>query len=118
MSYDLQWEHHNHHLNKQLESFLKSKDFFDVTIVCDGKKQIKGHKVILAAGSEVFRNMLKDSNSSTTVYLRGVDSEEFSYLLKFLYSGSVTLPENMVMSKCIYRHVFFNDFLFFRFQTC
>ena len=32
----------------------EEQNFFDVTLACDGGHQIKAHKVILSAGSEVF----------------------------------------------------------------
>jgi hypothetical protein len=37
--------------------------FFDVTLACEDKQKIEAHKVILAASSPVFRELLKDTKN-------------------------------------------------------
>ena len=79
------------------QKFLENGEHSDVTIVCDDDKQLKLHKVILASCSETFNKMFSsNTSSSTTVYLRGVESRPMKLLVKFMYAGSITVPEIML----------------------
>ena len=71
-----------------LKELQQSKKFCDVTLVCDDQKQLKAHKFILSACSSVFKNMFENGDStSSTIYLRGIKSQDMDSVLQFLYLG-------------------------------
>merc|ERR1712227_1167639 len=50
-----------------------SDELTDVTLVCDDKKQFKGHKVVLSACSTVFKSIINNlPQNNSVIYLRGV----------------------------------------------
>ena len=80
-----------------LKELQQSKKFCDVTLVCDDQKQLKAHKFILSACSSVFKNMFENGDStSSTIYLRGVKSQDMDSVLQFLYLGETTIHQNSV----------------------
>ena len=61
-------------------------EFFDVTLVCEGNKQILVHKVVLASSSVVLSDLLKSNkHSSPLIYLRGIKVATLSSLIDFIY---------------------------------
>ena len=78
-------------------SFRKDGDFADVTLACEDGNQMEAHKVILAASSPFFRNLLKrNTHNHPLIYMRGVKSEDLSALITFLYSGEVFVKQENV----------------------
>ena len=75
----------------------KENDFADVTLACEDGKQVEAHKVILAASSPFFQNLLKrNKHSHPLIYMRGVKSEVMLAILDFLYFGEANLfQENL-----------------------
>merc|ERR1712129_330174 len=69
-------------------------DFSDVTLVSDDDKHMKANKVILAASSSVFRNIIKSNKHPyPVIFLRGFKSCYLEYLLDFIYLGEVKVPQ-------------------------
>ena len=87
---------HSLHVAKQFTDFFNNEELSDVTLVCDGDKQVKAHKVILAANSHSFHKMFINNPTCTVAFMRGVHEEDMVSLIKFMYSGSVPLNENTV----------------------
>ena len=78
-------------------SFRKDKDFADVTLACEDGNQMEAHKVILAASSPFFQNLLKrNTHNHPLIYMRGVKSEDLSALITFLYSGEAFVKQENV----------------------
>ena len=47
-----------------------------MTLACEDGQQVEAHKVILAASSPFFQNLLqKNTHSHPLIYMRGVESE-------------------------------------------
>ena len=44
-------------------------NFTDVTFLCEGKKFIKAHKIILAAASPTFYELLKENSDEHTTII-------------------------------------------------
>ena len=83
----LKWENHEQNRTSTLKSLLENEDFLDVTIACDDD-QIYAHKVILAAASPLFRNILKrNPHSHPLLYLRGTTTKDMKAIFNFIYSG-------------------------------
>ena len=67
--------------------------FSDVTLVCGDGKQIKAHRVILSSCSSFFKEVLiQNHHQHLLLYLKGVDIEDMKYLMKFIYTGEVEVP--------------------------
>jgi hypothetical protein len=57
-------------------------EFADATLACEDGQQIEAHKVILAASSPFFPNLLKRKRHPyPLIYMRGIKSENPSGLL-------------------------------------
>ena len=94
--YSLMWKYFPDHVRSILQNMMESDDLTDVTIMCADQIQFKTHKVILSACSEVFKDIIKSSNSmpSSVIYLRGIHSTEMKSLLEFMYLGQATLDQD------------------------
>ena len=67
-------------------------DFTDVTLACEDDHQVEAHKVILAASSPFFRNMLKrNKHAHPLIYMRGIKLEDLEAIVDFLYYGEANI---------------------------
>ena len=75
-----------------LGDVLSSGEHSDVKIVCQDKRVLHAHKLILIAGSQLFKELLSstDKNQSTILFLRGVEYEDMKHVLDFLYLGQTS----------------------------
>ena len=55
----LQWNDFKENAISAFGSLKDDQDFSDVTLVCEDGQQVEAHKVILAASSPFFQNLLK-----------------------------------------------------------
>ena len=85
---------------KGMEELFNSEQLCDVTIKL-GERQIRAHRVVLAAVSPYFRAMftskMKESDDSD-ITMREVDEDIFLSLIKFIYSHSVVICVDNVQS--------------------
>ena len=90
--YNLNWDTYSDHLRQMLHNMLKSTELTDVTLICDDKKQLEAHKIVLSACSSVFRTIINDlPKKSSVIYLRGIKSQDMESILEFMYLGVATL---------------------------
>ena len=69
-------------------------DFTDVTLACDDNHQVVAHKVILAAASSFFSEILKaNRHPHPLIYLRGVKGRCLDSVLDFIYHGEVNIEK-------------------------
>ena len=65
----------------------------DVTLVCNDRVKISAHKIVLCAGSTLFRDFFVANNHShPLLFLKGVNQDQLVPLLQFLYYGEVKIP--------------------------
>ena len=77
-----------------LADLRNDNDFLDVTLVCDGDKQIQAHKVVLASFSSFFKSLLRNNpHQHPLIYLKGLDMEDLQAIISFIYTGEVTVGE-------------------------
>ena len=63
-------------------------EFTNVTLVTDGGKTIKAHKVVLSAFSPFFKSILiNNPHQHPLLYMRGVKWEDMRAILDFIYLG-------------------------------
>ena len=55
----LKWNDFQANLNTAFGGLRSDTDFCDVTLACEDGQQLEAHKVILAASSPFFQNMLR-----------------------------------------------------------
>ena len=92
--YTLTWHTYSDHLKNMMKELMMNEGFSDVTLVTEDKKQIKAHTNILSACSPVFKDILKkDRNSSSIMYLRGIQYSELESIIQFIYLGEATFYE-------------------------
>ena len=77
------------------KDLLEDEHFTNVTLVTDGNKQIKAHKVILSAFSPFFRELLVNNpHQHPLVYLYGIAWADLEAVVEFLYLGEASVKEN------------------------
>ena len=72
---------------------LEDEHFTNVTLVTEGNKQIKAHKVVLSTFSPFFRELLigNPHHQHPLVYLRGVKYEHLQSMVNFIYLGQTKI---------------------------
>ena len=92
--YSLAWQTYSDHLKSMMKELMMNDEFSDVTLVTEDNKQMKANISILSVCSPVFRDILKkEKNSSTIMYLRGIQYSEIESILQFIYLGEATFSE-------------------------
>ena len=81
-------------VNSNIKLLREQNRFFDVSLVCEDGARLPAHKVILAAHSDRFRQILEQMSPSDVVtpmshcvYLTGVREEELTNILNYIYEG-------------------------------
>jgi len=94
----LRWNDFENNVSTAFRDIREEKDFFDVTLACDDS-QVEAHKVILAACSPWFRNILKrNPHQHPLLYLKGVKYKELVCVLNFMYQGEVNVAQEELNS--------------------
>ena len=93
----LKWNDFQENVNTAFGNLSEDKDFSDVTLACEDGQQIEAHKVILAASSPFFQNLLKrNRHPHPLVYMSGIKSEDLLAMMDFLYCGEANVfQENL-----------------------
>ena len=93
--YNLNWHSYYDHLREMLLEMKLSEEFTDVTLICEDKKQLKAHKIVLSACSTVFKSIISNlPQSNSVIYLRGVLHQEMESILEYMYLGVATLHQD------------------------
>ena len=88
----LKWNDHQENVNTAFGSLRESLDFTDVTLACEDGQQVEAHKVILAAFSPFFQNLLrKNKHAHPLIYMRGVKFDDLTAIVDFLYCGETNV---------------------------
>ena len=78
-----------------LKNLYNTNKYSDVTLVCDENKHLQAHKFILSACSPIFENILNNNDQAKSfIYLRGINYEEISSILQFIYLGEATFYQD------------------------
>ena len=76
-----------------------NNEFCDVTLASADGQKIMAHKVILAASSSIFRNMLVNENHShPLIFMRGVNQQVLVALMDFMYRGEAEIEKKLIDS--------------------
>ena len=75
--YNLTWHTYSDHLRQFMLDIKHDDSSQDVTLVCDDKRILKAHKVVLKACSAVFADILDgDCGSQPIIFLKGIEQAE------------------------------------------
>ena len=95
----LKWNDFQENISSSFKEIRE--DFCDVTLVGEGYKKIEAHKVVLAASSKTFLELLKHSHHShPLLYMKGIKDFQLSAVVDFMYHGEVSIAQE-----------YLNDFL-------
>ena len=90
----LKWQHFQKNLSTSFGSLRDNGDFTDVTLACVDGQQVEAHKVILAACSPFFQNMLRSNkHPHPLIYMRGVKAEDLVAVIDFMYFGEAMIHQ-------------------------
>ena len=88
----LKWNDFQENVNTSFVNLKEDKEFADVTLVCEDDQQVEAHKVILAASSPFFENILKKNrHPHPLIYMKGTKIEDLLAILDFLYCGEANV---------------------------
>ena len=88
----LKWNDFQENTTSAFAALKDDRDLSDVTLVCEDGKQIEGHKVILAASSPFFFDLLKrNKHPNPLIYMRGVKYEILGAMIDFFYLGEANV---------------------------
>ena len=93
----LQWNEFKENVTSAFEDLRTCGDFSDVTLACSDGETIEAHKMVLAASSPVFQNILRQNkHPHPVIFFRSVNSGDLLPILDFLYKGEArVLSENL-----------------------
>ena len=63
----LKWDDFQQNISNSFKELRHDHDFTDVTLVCENKKLIEVHKIVLSVCSPIFRDMLKQVKYSNPI---------------------------------------------------
>ena len=93
----LKWNDFQENVNAAFGNLREDSEFADVTLACEDGQQLDAHKVILAASSPFFQNLLKiNKHPHPLIYMRGIKSADLQAIIDFLYCGEANVfQENL-----------------------
>jgi len=93
----LKWNEFQENIHQTFGSLRNSREFADVTLVCEDGQQMEAHKVILASSSPFFQKMLERlKHPHPLIYMRGLTPEDLVAMLDFLYYGEANVHQEKV----------------------
>ena len=88
----LNWTKFHENIGESYKELREDTNFSDVTLACDGNQQFKVHKLIIAASSQIFKEMLISySNAHPLIYLRGITPCDLNSIIDFIYFGEANV---------------------------
>ena len=79
-------------VTKSFKYMRDDSDFCDVTLASEDNQQIKAHKVILAAGSTFFMEIVKSyKHFYPLIYMRGMRAKDLLAIVDFIYLGEANI---------------------------
>lgn len=94
--YSLCWSDFQSSMVDSFRQLQEHADFVDVTLAVDGYS-VQAHRMILSACSPYFKKLLKcNPCQHPVVILQSVTATTLDLLLRFMYSGSIELPRELL----------------------
>ena len=95
----LTWANYNQKLSQAFRRYLDNQLFCNVTLSAEGRT-VKCHQEILSACSNWFENILSsvENYQHPIILLKDVSFIELEYIVNFMYSGEVIVPQEEIQS--------------------
>jgi len=90
----LKWNQFSSHLKNTISNMRKADVLTDVTLMTEDGAKFTAHRIIMASASSFFRHIFSESNTCPWIYLKGVQSYQLQFILDFIYTGDVEIPED------------------------
>ena len=88
----LKWGDFQSNIGNSFGDMRQDIELSDVTLVCDGNENIEAHKVVLAASSNFFSNILKKiKHPHPLLYMKGIQTNQLNDVIDFIYHGEVNI---------------------------
>jgi len=101
----LRWNDFAENVSGAFKELRSESDFFDVTLSCtdSGSRTLQAHKVILSACSNFFKSTFRQQTNANKhpnpyIYLRGVNYNDLTSILDFIYNGEVNVAQEELNS--------------------
>ena len=95
----LQWNDFRANISASFGHLRTDGDLTDVTLACEDGSQVEAHKVVLAASSPFFMDLLKkNKHNHPLIYMRGLKSNNLVAILDFLYRGEANILQESLDS--------------------
>ncbi|GAB0097914.1 hypothetical protein DMENIID0001_135960 [Sergentomyia squamirostris] len=93
---NVQWNNHLQSLGTEFPRMLTTQRFVDVTLACEGRR-IHCHRVVLAACSSYFEDLLEENPAQHPIIILPKDVKFWMLqtLVDFMYRGEVSVPEDV-----------------------
>ena len=89
------WNSYSDHCTELLQNINETKNFTDITLVCEDLTQINVHKVVLSACSPVFNKLISSNpHPLPLIFLRGISREVLQSLVDFMYLGETSFSQH------------------------
>ena len=89
------WTEFGQSATNTFKHLVERQEFVDVTLACEDDFQMQAHKVILAACSSVFRNLLiKNSHAHPLIYLDCIRADQLEAMVTFMYTGETSVSQD------------------------
>ena len=102
--FSLKWNDFEKNISGALKELKEEDELYDVTLACDGGGEFPAHRLVLAACSQVLRQVicrksqLGGNHHQQVIYLRGVNSRDLKFILSFMYQGEVSIAQDHLNS--------------------
>ena len=95
----LSWANYSQKLTQAFRRYLDAELFCNVTLSAEGRT-VKCHQEILSACSTWFENVLSsvENYQHPIILLKDVSFIELEYIVNFMYSGEVVVPQEEIQS--------------------
>ena len=90
----LKWNDFHNNISSSFKEIREDPNFSDVTLAGEGNQHIEAHKMILAASSKFFKDILQQNkHPHPLIYMRGITGKHLSAILDFMYNGEADIYE-------------------------
>jgi len=92
--YSLKWNNHPNNISSVFTKLRNEELFVDVTLASADRQIIRGHRVVLSAGSGYLERILAMNPSEhPTIVLTNLKYRELRLLVDFMYSGEISVDQ-------------------------
>ena len=93
----LEWKKYDSTSSSAFKNLYEDTLLTDVTLACEGQQKVEGHRVILSACSNFFKEILQENpHPHPLIFLQGIDFHNLVLLKKFMYLGKAQIAHENI----------------------